>query len=110
MGEGKGEGKRQISGGGARILVGVVKAVKAKTWVSCSIYAREEGSGLTISEKNETTSEKNETTSEKDKTTSEENVARSLGGEEGGHFLSSGVRVLPFDAVPDFRPKVLNPC
>ena len=30
MGEGKGEGKRQISGGGARILVGVVKAVKAK--------------------------------------------------------------------------------
>ena len=28
MGEGK--GKRQISGGGARILVGVVKAVKAK--------------------------------------------------------------------------------
>ena len=103
MGEGKGEGKRQISGGGARILVGVVKAVKAKTWVSCSIYAREEGSGLTISEKNETTSEK-------DKTTSEENVARSLGGEEGGHFLSSGVRVLPFDAVPDFRPKVLNPC
>ena len=30
MGEGKGEGKRQISRGGARILVGVVKAVKAK--------------------------------------------------------------------------------
>ena len=30
MGEGKGEGKRQISGGGACILVGVVKAVKAK--------------------------------------------------------------------------------
>ena len=30
MGEGKGEGKRQISGGGARILVDVVKAVKAK--------------------------------------------------------------------------------
>ena len=30
MGEGKGEGKRQISGGGARILVGVVKAVKVK--------------------------------------------------------------------------------
>ena len=76
----------------------------------CSVYAREEGSGLTISEKNETPSEQNETTSEKDKTTSEENVARSLGGEEGGHFLSSGVRVLPFEAVPDFRPKVLNPC
>ena len=30
MGEGKGEGKRQISESGARILVGVVKAVKAK--------------------------------------------------------------------------------
>ena len=71
----------------------------------------------TPSEQNKTTSEKDKTisevissTSEKDKTTSEVNVARSLGGEEGGHFLSSGVRVLPFDAVPDFRPKVLNPC
>lgn len=30
MGEGKGEGKQQISRGGACILVGVVKAVKAK--------------------------------------------------------------------------------
>ena len=30
MGEGKGEGKRQISRDGVRILVGVVKAVKAK--------------------------------------------------------------------------------
>lgn len=30
MGEGKGEGKRQISGGGARPPLGVVKAVKAK--------------------------------------------------------------------------------
>ena len=72
---------------------------------------------VTPSEQNETPSEKDKTisevissTSEKNKTTSEENVARSLGGEEGGHFLSSGVRVLPFDAVPDFRPKVLNPC
>ena len=72
---------------------------------------------VTPSEQNETLSEKDKTisevissTSEKNKTTSEENVARSLGGEEGGHFLSSGVRVLPFEAVPDFRPKVLNPC
>ena len=62
------------------------------------------------SERDRTISEVISSTSEKNKTTSEENVARSLGGEEGGHFLSSGVRVLPFDAVPDFRPKVLNPC
>ena len=71
----------------------------------------------TPSEKNDPPSEKDKTisevissTPEKNKTTSEENVARSLGGEVAGHFLSSGVRVLPFDAVPDFRPKVLNPC
>ena len=66
----------------------------------------------TPSEQNKITSEKDKTisevissTSEKNKTTSEENVACSLGGEVGGHFLSSGVRVLPFDAVPDFRPE-----
>ena len=62
------------------------------------------------SEKDKTISEVISSTSEKNKTTSEVNVDRSLGGEEGGHFLSSGVRVLPSDAVPDFRPKVLNPC
>ena len=71
----------------------------------------------TPSEQNKITSEKDKTisevissTSEKNKTTSEVNVVRSLRGEEGGHFLSSGVRVLLSDAVPDFRPKVLNPC
>ena len=64
----------------------------------------------TPSEKDKTISEVISSTSEKNKTTSEENVARSLGGEEDGHCLSFGVRVLPFDAVPDFRPKVLNPC
>ena len=64
----------------------------------------------TPSEKDKTISEVISSTSEKNKTTSEENVARSLGGEVAGHFLSSGVRVLPFDAVPDFCPKVLNPC
>ena len=57
------------------------------------------------SEKDKTISEVISSTSEKNKTTSEENVACSLGGEVGGHFLSSGVRVLPFDAVPDFRPE-----
>ena len=72
---------------------------------------------VTPSEQNETPSEKDKTisevissTSEKNKIISEENVARSLGGKESGHCLSSGVRVLPFEAVPDFRPKVLNPC
>ena len=67
---------------------------------------------VTPSEQNETPSEKDKTisevissTSEKNKTTSEENVARSLGGEEDRHFLSSGVRVLPFDVVPDFPRK-----
>ena len=71
----------------------------------------------TPSEQNKITSEKDKTisevissTSEKNKTTSEVNVARSLGGEVAGHFLTPDVRVLPFDAVPDFRPKVLNPC
>ena len=44
------------------------------------------------SEKDKTISEVISSTSEKNKTPSEENVARSLGGEEGGHFLSSGVR------------------
>ena len=79
-------------------------------WVSCSVYAREPRRVPTPSEKDKTISEVISSTSEKNKTTSEENVVRSLGGKEGGHFLSSGVRVLPFDAVPDFRPKVLNPC
>ena len=46
----------------------------------------------TPSEKDKTISEVISSTSEKNKTPSEENVARSLGGEEGGHFLSSGVR------------------
>ena len=58
---------------------------------------------VTPSEKDKTISEVILSTSEKNKTTSEENVARSLGDEEGGHFLSSGVRVLPFEAVPGFR-------
>ena len=71
----------------------------------------------TPSEQNKTTSEKDKTisevissTSEKNKTTSEVNVARSLRGEVAGHFLTPYVRALPFDVVPDFRPKVLNPC
>ena len=79
-------------------------------WVSCSVYAREPRRVPTPSEKDKTISEVISSTSEKNKTTSEVNVARSLGGEEGGHFLTPDVRVLPSDAVPDLRPKVLNPC
>ena len=76
----------------------------------CVVYTRASRGVCRLPQRKVTPSDKNETTSEKNKTTSEENVPRSLGGEEGGHFLSSGVRVLPFDAVSDFRPEVLNPC
>ena len=112
MGEGKGEVKRQMQGNGERTSAGVVKAVKAKNSFYCRVYAREPRRVPTPSEQNKITSEKDKTisevissTSEKNKTTSEVNVARSLGGEVAGHFLTPGCSCSAFRGCAGLSPE-----